>query len=68
MRPPCPHCDAPAMSFLRLVLISEILRADETRLVLLADAWQQSGLLVCAEEPQTVTLSTPGTLHLLRPS
>jgi len=57
MWPPCPHGDAPEMSFLRLVLIGEILRADETRLVLLADVWQQSGLLVLPEEPQTAILS-----------
>ena len=29
MHQPCPHCDQPALSLLRLVLIGEILRADE---------------------------------------
>jgi len=43
MHPPCPHCDQPDMSLLRLVLIGEILRADATVLVLLADLVQQSG-------------------------
>ena len=68
MPPPCLHCDEPDMSLLRLVLIGEILRADETRLVLLADVWQQSGLLALSEEPLTATMAPPGTLHLLRPS
>src|SRR5215471_1706510 len=67
LRQPCPHCDAPDMSLLRLVLIGEILRTDETRLVLLADIWQQSGLLAPPEGPQTVPISTPGRLHVLRP-
>ena len=57
MQPSCPHCDDPDMSVLRLVLIGEILRADETRLVLLADVWPQSGLLALPEEPQTAILS-----------
>ena len=63
-----PQCDDPDISRLRLVLIGEILRADETRLLLLADVWQQSGLLVPTEEPQTTIASTPGILPLLRPS
>ena len=46
------------MSCLRLVLIGEILHADETRLVLLADVWHQSGLLAPLEEPQTTMIST----------
>jgi len=67
MQQSCPHCDDPDMSLLRLVLIGEILRADETRLLLLADVWQQSGLAP-PEEPQTTTISTPGRRHVLRPS
>ena len=58
MRPPCPHCDDPDISLLRLVLIGEILRADETRLVLLADVWHQSGLLTPPEEPKTTMIPT----------
>jgi len=68
MQQSCPHCDDPDMSLLRLVLIGEILRADETRLLLLADVWQQAGLLAPLEEPQAPILSTPGRLHLLRPT
>jgi hypothetical protein len=51
MQPRCPHCDSPEMSFLRLMLIGEILRAEEPELVWLADVMQQSGLLHSAEEP-----------------
>ena len=68
MQQSCPHCDDPDISLLRLVLIGEILRADETRLLLLADVWQQAGLLAPLEEPQAPALSTSGRLHLLRPT
>ena len=68
MQQSCPHCDDPDMSLLRLVLIGEILRADETRLLLLADVWQQSDLLALPEEPQTTIRSAPGKLRPLRPS
>ena len=69
MRQSCPHCDQPDISLLRLVLIGEILRADETRLGLLTDIMQACGLLQSsgeAEEPET-TWSRPrkGTLHAL---
>jgi hypothetical protein len=66
----CPHCDQPDISLLRLVLIGEILRADETRLVLLADIMQACGLLALsakAEEPTAArTRQKKGTLHVLR--
>jgi hypothetical protein len=69
MQPPCPHCDQPDMSLLRLVLIGEILRADETLLALLADLVQQSGLLHLAEEPKAPHVRRQkGTLHTLRQS
>ena len=68
MRQPCPHCDDSDMSLLRLVFIGEILCTDETRLVLIADVWQQSGLLAPTESPQPAIISPPGRLHLLRPS
>jgi hypothetical protein len=50
MKRPCPHCDRPDASLLRLVLIGEILRADETLLWCLADVMQQCGLLPLADE------------------
>jgi hypothetical protein len=67
MQPPCPHCDQPDTSLLRLVLIGEILRAEEHGLVWLADVIQQSGLWHLAEEPMAPHRQPqPGTLHVLR--
>jgi hypothetical protein len=67
MPPFCPHCDQPDMSLLRLVLIGEILRAEEPGLVWLADVMQQSGLWHRAEEPRAPHRQPqPGTLHVLR--
>ena len=47
--------------------MGEILRAEETMLVLLADLMQACGLLQLSDEP-TVTHVRPqkGTLHVLR--
>jgi len=67
MYPPCPHCDQPDMSLLRLVLIGEILRADETVLAFLADVLQETGLLECSEEPTAPPVRRQkGTVHLFR--
>jgi hypothetical protein len=67
MQPPCPHCDQSDTSLLRLVLIGEILRAEEPGLVWLADVMQQSGLWYPAEEPTAPHRQPqPGTLHVLR--
>ncbi len=72
MHPPCPHCDQPDASLLRLVLIGEILRADATLLALLADVMQACGLLPCsteAEEPTAPPVRRQqGTVHRLRRS
>ena len=69
MQPPCPHCDQPDMSLLRLVLIGEILRADETLLALLADQLQQSGLLHLSEKSTAQRVRPQkGTVHTLRRS
>jgi hypothetical protein len=65
--PPCPHCDQPDTSLLRLVLMGEILRADETQLALLADLWQQTGLLHLSETPTAPPRRRQqGTVHTLR--
>ena len=67
MHSPCPHCDQPDTSLLRLVLIGEILQADEPELAWLADVMQQSGLLHLAEEPMAPHRQPqPGMLHVLR--
>ena len=69
MHPPCPHCDQPDASVLRLVLIGEILRADATVLVLLADLLQQSGLVHLSEKPEAPPVRRQkGTVHTLRRS
>jgi hypothetical protein len=70
MHPPCPHCDQPDASLLRLVLIGEILRADESLLALLADVMQACGLLpLAAEEPTAPRMRRrQGTLHRLQRS
>jgi hypothetical protein len=47
--------------------MGEILRADETLLVLLADLLQQSGLLHFSEEPSALPVRRqPGTGHPFR--
>jgi hypothetical protein len=67
MHQPCPHCDQPDISLLRLVLMGEILCADETQLVLLANVMQRSGLLQLSDEPKAPQVrSQKGTLHALR--
>ena len=65
--PPCPHCDQPDISLLRLVLIGEILRADAPLLVRLADVVQQSGQRHLAEESTAPPVRRrQGTVHALR--
>src|SRR5215510_9994005 len=68
MPPSCPHCDQPDVSLLRLVLIGEIVRADEALLVTLADLLHTSGLLpLAAAEPAAPRRRLQqGTRHGLR--
>ena len=68
MPPSCPHCDQPDVSLLRVVLIGEILRADATLLVTLADLLQTSGLLplAAAEPAATRRRLRQGTRHVLQ--
>lgn len=67
MSPLCPHCDQPDTSLLRLVLIGEILRADEPWLAFLADVLQEMGLLELSEEPTAPPVPRQkGTIHLFR--
>jgi len=55
------------MSLLHLVLMGEILRADETLLMLLADVMQECGLLGLSAEPEAARVrAQKGTLHALR--
>ena len=72
MHQPCPHCDQPDSSLLRLVLTRGILRADEAQLVLLVDVMQAYSLLSLAaeaEEPEAARVRPQkGTSHALRRS
>ncbi len=52
MEPPCPHCDQPDLTLLRLVLIGELLVADDALLLRLVAVMQACGLLQDAPEPE----------------
>ena len=52
MHPPCPHCDPPGPTSLRLVLIGALFCADEPLLLRLAAVMQQGGLLQRAPAPE----------------
>ena len=70
MKKPCPYCDQPDASLLRLVLIGEVLRADEILLWRLAEVMQQCGLLQLSERPvssEAIQVQPrKGTLHYLQ--
>ena len=51
MEPPCPQCDQPDLSLLRLVLIGELLVAEKTQLLHLAAVMQTCGLLQLSPAP-----------------
>ena len=59
MNPPCPYCGQPEASVLRLMLMSAILHADATLLVLMADVLQQTGLVHLAAEPRALPVQRP---------
>ena len=46
----CNHCDNPDSSLLRIVLIGEIIRADEATLYTMAEIFQTLGLLELSQE------------------
>jgi hypothetical protein len=50
MEQTCVHCDHPDSSLLRVVMIGELVRADESMLYDLAEVFQTFGLLEAAEE------------------
>ena len=55
MQPPCPHCDPPGPTSLRLVLISALFCADEPLLLRLAAVMQQGDLLQRSPAPEAPT-------------
>ena len=48
----CTHCDHPESSLLRIVLIGEIIRADEATLYTMAEIFQTLGLLELSQEDE----------------
>jgi hypothetical protein len=46
----CSYCDNPDSSLLRIVLIGEIIRADEAMLYTMAEIFQTLGLLELSQE------------------
>jgi hypothetical protein len=48
----CSHCDNPDSSLLRLVLIGEIIRADDVTLYTMAEIFQTLGLLELSLEDE----------------
>ena len=48
----CNHCDHPDSSLLRIVLIGEIIRADEATLYTMAEIFQTLGLLELSPEDE----------------
>ena len=52
MQPPCPHCDPPGLTSLRLVLIGVLFCADEPLLLRLAAVMQQGDMLQRSPAPE----------------
>jgi hypothetical protein len=50
---PCDHCDHPDISLLRVVLIGEIIRAEDDTLYALAGICEALGLMQFFEEPDS---------------
>ena len=48
----CSHCDQPDSSLLRIVLIGEIIRADEPTLCTMVEVLQSLGLLELPEDEE----------------
>jgi len=53
MDQPCDHCDRPDISLLRVVLIGEIIRADDDTLYTLAGVCEALGLMQLVDEDDT---------------
>ena len=53
----CEYCDHPDSSLLRVVLIGEILRADDRMLYTLAEVCETIGLMQLSDEEQDLSLS-----------
>ena len=58
----CNHCDHPDSSLLRIVLIGEIIRADDATLSTIAEIFQSLGVLELLDEDNVPAVKqvTPG--------
>jgi hypothetical protein len=65
---PCDHCDHPDSSLLRVVLIGEIIRADDDTLYAIAEIFEALGVLQLADDdtPPTPSGTTQSRKHRLR--
>ena len=52
----CTHCDHPDSSLLRVVLIGEIIRADDAMLYTMAEILQSLGLVELIDEDEELEL------------
>jgi hypothetical protein len=56
---PCEYCDQPDVSLLRIVLIGEIIRADEDTLYTLAGVCEALGLMQLSDDDDDDDFSPP---------
>lgn len=62
----CNNCESPNSSLLRVVLIGEIIRADEADLYILAELFSELGLLDLVEDDDTPSDDQPPKRNLHR--
>jgi hypothetical protein len=64
----CDNCEHPNSSLLRVVLIGEIIRADEADLYMIAEVFDELGLLDLSDEdePPSDDSPPPRTLHRIK--
>ena len=62
----CDNCEHPTSSLLRVVLIGEIIRADEDDLYMLAEVFDELGLLELTEEEDSPSDDPPSRRNLHR--
>jgi hypothetical protein len=63
MEQTCMNCDRPNSALLRVVLIGEIVRADEATLYALAEIFQTLGLLDASDEAEATMLEMSGMCY-----
>ena len=62
----CDNCEHPTSSLLRVVLIGEIIRADEDDLYILAELFDEIGLLRLSDEEDRPSDDRPSKRNLHR--